>query len=555
MHDLTVYTEVRPLGSGGFADVVAALNIVTKEVVALKKSRPVADCIARTTREIGVQRLMLHGNIMPVLDWAEDGSWFVMPHAGGDVAAIHEREPVKGAGLLRLVEDVGAALAAAHRRGFVHRDLTPSNILWLRDRWVVADWGFVKLPPEGPRMKLTRTGVGTEGFTAPEVYRDGNAATPACDIYSLGRIVGWLLIGRPIEPGKPVPLEADSCWERFVSHTTSEDPAERPQTIGDAMKLLEPVLADLAEAVPGLPTSPILGIDVHKVTSDAFKVLLQDPTRQIQLCELLDRETEAAFDRLTPEAFSVQIFEEGVPLAARLRRYADSVRLLMELLIIGCAYGAATQAALWTGAIRRIGHPSGEWGGNTAMLKLRYFPTTLLVYAGALAALAREQWVNFSAVTRSPLLTPTDNNHEVPAILRVAAASVMGRDLARTLPGMDGRHTPTSDWLFELLRDPLRPLLRIDMDYEQAFDRMEYLIAMMVTAHRDGGWFPTGRFCWRDADRRHFKQRTLGDALRSEVENLGAEWGPVRAGMFRDAGDALKAIEGIEKDLGGRRWL
>ena len=54
MNSLTNYVEDGALGSGGFADVVRAVNIVTKEVVALKKSRPAADCLERMRREIEV---------------------------------------------------------------------------------------------------------------------------------------------------------------------------------------------------------------------------------------------------------------------------------------------------------------------------------------------------------------------------------------------------------------------------------------------------------------------------------------------------------------------
>lgn len=101
MHDLNAYTENGPLGSGGFADVVEAFHIVTKKAVALRKSRPAADCVARSKWEIELQRLLLHGNIMPILDWANDGSWFVMPIARGDLAAVDELEPVRGAGIER----------------------------------------------------------------------------------------------------------------------------------------------------------------------------------------------------------------------------------------------------------------------------------------------------------------------------------------------------------------------------------------------------------------------------------------------------------------------
>ena len=67
MHELTAYIERGDLGAGGFADVVRAVHLTTKVEVALKKSRPDEDSRARTRREIEVQRLGLHANIMPVL--------------------------------------------------------------------------------------------------------------------------------------------------------------------------------------------------------------------------------------------------------------------------------------------------------------------------------------------------------------------------------------------------------------------------------------------------------------------------------------------------------
>jgi len=192
MQDLNSYVQQERIGTGGYGDVYRAVRIIGGDVVALKKSRSDAECIARTKREIEVQRRLLHANVMPVLDWADDGSWFVMPVAKGDTGLVHSLTPLRGAELLRYIEDVAAALSAAHRRDLVHRDVKPANILWLNDRWVVADWGFVRLPSGEVQTKLTRTGVGSESFTAPEVYRDGSAATRACDVYSLARVVGSL---------------------------------------------------------------------------------------------------------------------------------------------------------------------------------------------------------------------------------------------------------------------------------------------------------------------------------------------------------------------------
>ena len=480
MNELTAYAEGEGVGSGGFAEVLEAIHLATRQRVALKKSRTPADCIARTKREIEVQRLLLHGNVMPITDWATDGSWFVMPLAVGDLAKMNERRKVEGSGLLRLVEDVCAGLAAAHRRGLVHRDLTPANILWLTDRWVVADWGFVKLPPDQSRTKLTRTGVGTACFTAPEVYKDGNAATPASDIYSVGRIAEWLIVQEPPEPGRVTQLPEENPWAVFVRETTREDPAERPQTIEQAMTHLTKVYERFASIAPTLPESTLPEVDVEAAATSSLRTMLQNPGRRIDLEVFMDRETERAFEQQTPTRFSVQVQDEGRALETRLNSYVETCGPLLKLLRDGCAYGEPTQAKLWTKVIRRIGHPQGEWGGMTQMLNLRQFPALLLMYTGGLAAFAREEWGNLRAVVQAPRLNKTVEDDEQPAGIRLVAGSVLEHRLAQTMPGRGNRYTPFHDWIFEHLREPLRPIIRADSDYERTFDRFEHLLSMAL---------------------------------------------------------------------------
>ncbi len=230
MHDLSSYVEQGGLGGGGFADVFRAVHIATKEVVALKKSRSDEEAKARTRREIEIQGLRLHGNIMPVLDSADDGSWFTMPLATGDLGRVHDRHPLRDADVLRLVEDCAAALGVAHRNGYVHRDLSPPNILWMGDRWVVADWGCVKMPDGKHRKALTRarTAMGTVPWAAPEALEDGREVDARADIFSLGRIVGWLVSGKVPEPNKESSIDGTSPWRKFVIETTRADVDERP---------------------------------------------------------------------------------------------------------------------------------------------------------------------------------------------------------------------------------------------------------------------------------------------------------------------------------------
>jgi serine/threonine-protein kinase len=123
---------------------------------------------------------------MPILDAADDRSWFVMPLALGNLedlwskATLGNDAEVVAAGIL---DAVTQGLEPAHELGYVRRDISPRNVLALPDsinpsgrRWVVADWGIVKRPAGDTTHRYTRTGegLGTAGFASPETWQDAH---------------------------------------------------------------------------------------------------------------------------------------------------------------------------------------------------------------------------------------------------------------------------------------------------------------------------------------------------------------------------------------------
>lgn len=153
----------------------------------------------RFQREIEALMRAAGPHTMPILDYAEDFSWYVMPRAEGSLA-----DTVVPASLnlaIEVIEAIADALRSSHLRGEVHRDLKPSNILLLReggqDRWVVSDFGVVRNPLGLTTSDLTKVGtlLGTEGWAPPEQYINAHGVTPAADVYSAGLIAAWLLTG------------------------------------------------------------------------------------------------------------------------------------------------------------------------------------------------------------------------------------------------------------------------------------------------------------------------------------------------------------------------
>jgi serine/threonine protein kinase len=222
-----------PLGRGAFSLVYRAQHRVTGEWVALKRTneRPLAH--DRIRREIEVQhQLAPHPHIMPILDYDPGFQWYTMPVACGTLMSL--REDLGQDELASIMADLAGALEAAHHKDLVHRDISPLNILALDGehglRWVVADWGMVQRPYGSTSPRLTRTGMGagTPGFDAPELVTDARNATPAADVYALGRIAAWFLTGRmPVSGHQLLPDGQALHWRMFVKACTEHDPADR----------------------------------------------------------------------------------------------------------------------------------------------------------------------------------------------------------------------------------------------------------------------------------------------------------------------------------------
>ena len=203
------YRLLRRLGGGGYADVYVAADTrpqIQREVaIKVARGELVDDPAARERflREALVTGRLNHPNIVPVFDAGEDRGllYLVMPLiAGSDLDALLAAEGrLDPARALHVVEEVAAALDAAHAAGVVHRDVKPGNILVGRDRrsvWL-TDFGLVK-PVKALRVDaLTQTGIvfGTPNYLAPEQL--GGQAVAQSDVYALGCVMVACLTGRP----------------------------------------------------------------------------------------------------------------------------------------------------------------------------------------------------------------------------------------------------------------------------------------------------------------------------------------------------------------------
>ncbi len=192
------------LGTGGMASVFLAHEIALNRKVALKVISPALiqgrDTIERFKREAQTAASLSHPHIIPIYAVKEGQRlfFFVMKCVEGRTLGSIIREvgqlPIEM--VQAIVSQVGGALGYAHRRGVVHRDIKPDNIMIDNEGWaVVTDFGIAKVS-EATHLTATGAAIGTPAYMSPEQC-SGEPVTGASDQYSLGVVAYEMLTGKP----------------------------------------------------------------------------------------------------------------------------------------------------------------------------------------------------------------------------------------------------------------------------------------------------------------------------------------------------------------------
>ncbi|MFE7807569.1 Stk1 family PASTA domain-containing Ser/Thr kinase [Streptomyces sp. NPDC057430] len=230
---------------GGMATVYRAVDIRLDRVLALKVMHPAlaadATFVERFIREAKSVARLSHPNVVGVFDQGADGAYvyLAMEYVAGCTLrdVLRERGALQPRAALDVLEPVLAALGAAHRAGFVHRDMKPENVLIGDDgRVKVADFGLVRAV--GSATNTTGAVLGTVSYLAPEQIEHGTADTRA-DVYACGVVLYEMLTG-----GKP--HSGDTPAQVLYQHLNTDVPAPSAAVPGLALELDELVASATA---------------------------------------------------------------------------------------------------------------------------------------------------------------------------------------------------------------------------------------------------------------------------------------------------------------------
>ncbi len=266
------YRLIAPLGEGGMATIWRAVDEQLDREVAVKLLRPQfssdAGFAARFKQEARSAGGLSHPNIVSVYDYGTDGvdgdQYIVMELvSGSDLSSIlRDRRTLSTDDAVRVAIGTAGALEAAHRKGIVHRDVKPGNILITDSGDVkVTDFGIARAVAEAS-MTVTGTTLGSVHYFSPEQAR-GDEVTGASDVYSLAIVLYEMLSGRR-------PFEADSAAAVALKRLNEDPP--RPSTFG------VPIAAGLeAIVMRGLARDPAERFPDAGAFAEALRVWRRNP--------------------------------------------------------------------------------------------------------------------------------------------------------------------------------------------------------------------------------------------------------------------------------------
>ncbi|MEV7792510.1 Stk1 family PASTA domain-containing Ser/Thr kinase [Streptomyces sp. NPDC087512] len=235
---------------GGMATVYRAVDTRLDRVLALKVMHPTlatdATFVERFIREAKSVARLDHPNVVQVFDQGAEGAYvyLAMEYIAGCTLrdVLRERGALRPRAALDILEPVLAALGAAHRAGFVHRDMKPENVLIGDDgRVKVADFGLVRAVDTV--TSTTGSVLGTVSYLAPEQIEHGTA-DPRVDVYACGVVLYEMLTG-----GKP--HEGDSPAQVLYKHLHEDVPPPSAAVPGMAYELDE-LVAEATARNPGV---------------------------------------------------------------------------------------------------------------------------------------------------------------------------------------------------------------------------------------------------------------------------------------------------------------
>ena len=308
---------------------------------------------------------------------------------------------------------------------------------------------------------------------------------------------------------------------------------------------------------------PMLQRITHKIVQDAapkpltpqeassrVKEYLGEERHRIPLKDLIISQGNELAQKIVGPEFPVQMAQITIDtFKERLQKYGEISQVALAIMIAGCYYGTQSHESLWTNLLQQVANPFGERSGSFNLIRLRRYPALLLSFGGGLAAIAGDHYGTMFALLTKPKLENERRGGDDPLLHRLTTYDVIDNDVVKQIMGQNW-HTPMSEYIFQLLREPFRILLHDDRKYERRFDRFEYLKSLLEV-DVTGDVQTIGRYRWRA----RLSEVDVRKEIESEEGAMGLKWPPYQSGWFNGQRDRFMAAKKkVDERIAGLTW-
>jgi hypothetical protein len=263
-----------------------------------------------------------------------------------------------------------------------------------------------------------------------------------------------------------------------------------------------------------------------------LKAYLAEPEKhRIELHDLITESTNQLCTAIAEYRQPAAVNAGGAALLDEMIKFEKHSELLLNLVVNGMWWGDISQAPLWQRVFSRLASPEGALPGHFRPVNMKLYPSLLSLYAAGIACCATENYGLLHEIINGTTINFPDRRS--PFCREFASFLVIDSNVGKTLPGYERHYTPISNHLCDALRPFFKDFVSENTEWEEVFDRFEYIFALSQANQRVNQGLPPGgtigRFGWKnELD----PARQVMNIPGREAEAQNANWRPLASGLF-----------------------
>lgn len=287
----------------------------------------------------------------------------------------------------------------------------------------------------------------------------------------------------------------------------------------------------------------------YKGKYDKLKEYLSEPRYRIALDDYINAEIRRIIPNLSVDQFPVQnISVNQENFQDRLFRYEEIVDEFIRITALLGRWTETTQRATLENVFARVSDVNSHSSGTTVWLGFRWYPITLLMYAGGIASLKAGNYENLASV----FLTETSSGSSSSTNKQIIQAAVDGmQDIIRAeffkrLPDHDKLYVPVNEYLYRTLLPQIEEVIYLGNEYEDLFDKYEAFQGLVYADinydEENRIWGPLGRYAYKFNNRGRITESNPFSAIVAEAKTMKDDWPPLKYGLFKGSYDRFATI-------------